>query len=64
MNEITIVTPIYCEEKNISTFLERLITTIEKITKEYEIIFVLDPSPDSTEEILTNISKKIKILKL
>ena len=38
MNEITIVTPIYCEE-NISTFLERLITTIEKITKEYEIIF-------------------------
>ncbi len=64
MNEITIVTPIYCEEKNISTFLERLITTIEKITKEYEIIFVLDPSPDSTEEILTNISKKNKNIKI
>ena len=64
MNEITIVTPIYSEEKNINTFLERLIKTIEKITKEYEIIFVLDPSPDSTEEILTNISKKNKNIKI
>ena len=64
MNEITIVTPIYCEEKNINTFLERLTKTIEKITKEYEIIFVLDPSPDSTEEILTNISKKNKNIKI
>ena len=25
MSEISIVTPIYCEEKNINTFLERLI---------------------------------------
>lgn len=67
MNEISIVTPVYSEEKNINPFLDRLIKTIENITENYEVIFVLDPSPDSTEKILKDISgknKNIKIIKM
>ena len=65
-NKISIVIPIYNEEKNIKIFLERLINTISKIGSDYEIIFSLDPSEDNSEQIIKNEinkNKKIKMLK-
>ena len=44
MTKLSIVVPVYNEEKNIKIFLDRLISTLIKITDDYEIIFALDPS--------------------
>src|SRR5262245_7652116 len=45
---ISVVVPVYKEEKNIHAFLARTIPVLERIGP-YEIIFCLDPSPDATE---------------
>lgn len=49
---LSVVVPVYREEKNISPFLEQIIPVLEAITNDYEIIFAMDPSPDRTEEII------------
>ena len=62
LKKISIVVPVFNEEKNIKTFLKRIIETISKIELDYEIIFVLDPSDDNTEnEIVESISKNKNI---
>ena len=63
---ISIVVPVYKEEKNIPEFLPRVVTILEGITRDFEIIFAMDPSPDRTEEtILEHRSRdqRIKLLK-
>ena len=63
---LSIVVPVYNESKNIKPFLNKINPIINKITSEYEIIFVLDPSEDNTEEIIIKeIQKndKIKMIK-
>jgi glycosyltransferase involved in cell wall biosynthesis len=63
---ISVVTPVFKEEKNITPFLERVTKVLSSITDDYEIIFCMDPSPDGTEaEILKNRLKnnRIKYLK-
>ena len=65
MTKLSIVVPVYNEEKNIKIFLDRLISTLIKITDDYEIIFALDPSNDKSEQIILdeiNINKKIKLI--
>ena len=49
---ISIVVPVYREETNIRPFLQRIEKLFEKIQYNYEIIFCLDPSPDTTENII------------
>ncbi|HUR56746.1 MAG TPA: glycosyltransferase family 2 protein [Opitutaceae bacterium] len=49
---LSIVVPVYKEEKNIPEFLRRLGPILSGITPDYEIIFSLDPSPDRTEEVI------------
>ena len=62
LKKISIVVPVFNEEKNIKTFLKRITETISKIDLDYEIIFVLDPSDDNTEnEIIESISKNKNI---
>ncbi len=61
---LSVVVPVYNEEKNIEIFLERLIKTLSKIEIDYEIIFVLDPSTDQTEKIILNKLHKNKKIKL
>ena len=64
--KLSIVVPVYKEEKNVPEFLNRIQPIIERISDNYEIIFSLDPSPDRTEDvILENRSKdhRIKLLK-
>ena len=50
--DISVVVPVYNEENSIVPFLERIIPVLGKITLNYEIIFVLDPSTDKTREVI------------
>ena len=65
MTKLSIVIPVYNEERNIKIFLDRLVPTLKKITKDYEIIFALDPSSDNTEKIILdqiNLNNKVKLI--
>ena len=63
---LSVVTPVYKEEENIESFLSRTVPVVSGISDNYEIIFVLDPSPDATEQIIVKASElnpKIKLVK-
>jgi len=63
---LSIVVPVYKEEKNIPEFLRRLQPILSGHTEDYEIIFSLDPSPDRTEEVILEhrtADDRIKLLK-
>ena len=65
--ELSIVIPVYKEESNVLPFLQRLIPIIGRISESAEIVFVLDPSPDKTEQVIMNASttnSSIKLLKM
>lgn len=62
--ELSILIPVYKEESNILPFLERLIPVVEKISKTTEVIFILDPSPDQTEQVIMNSSRSNSTIKL
>jgi polyisoprenyl-phosphate glycosyltransferase len=47
---ISVVVPLYNEEKNVPVFAERLQRVFERIGCQWEIVFALDPSPDATRE--------------
>ena len=64
MVDISIVTPIYNEEKNITPFLDRIVPVLEKMQIKYEIIFVMDVSDDNTERVVLNHIEKNNNLKL
>lgn len=49
---LSVVVPVYEEEHTVGVFLRRLIPVLEGITPNYEVIFVLDPGKDKTEEKL------------
>lgn len=49
---ISVVIPVYNEEKNIQEFIKRIIPVLESITDGYEVIFAMDPSTDGTEEAI------------
>ncbi|HEY0251458.1 MAG TPA: glycosyltransferase family 2 protein [Kofleriaceae bacterium] len=50
--EISVVVPIYKEERNIGPFLDRMEPVLAQISESYEILFCLDPSPDRTAEVV------------
>ena len=66
MTKISVIVPTYNEEENINNLIHRLKNVLTKIGDNYEIIFVLDPCTDNTEElILDHLSdKRIKLIKL
>lgn len=61
---LSVVIPVYKEEKSIQPFLDRLLPVLEKITPNYEVIFSLDPSPDRTEVVIREAIEKNKRIKL
>jgi glycosyltransferase involved in cell wall biosynthesis len=63
---LSIVVPVYKEEKNVPEFLRRIRPILSRITEDYEIIFSLDPSPDRTEQVVLEQreqDQRIKLLK-
>lgn len=63
---LSIIVPVYKEEKNIPEFLRRLQPILAPLTGDYEIIFALDPSPDRTEEVILEAraaDSRLKLLK-
>ena len=65
--DLSIVIPVYNEELNILPFLQRLNPVITEISQTWEIIFILDPSPDNTEQVIIDCSKTnsdIKLIKM
>jgi len=50
--ELSIVVPVYREEKNIPEFFRQITPVLAGLSLDYEIIFCLDPSPDQTEQVI------------
>lgn len=60
--EISVIVPVYNESKSIELFTYKTVETIKALVVSYEIIFVLDPSSDSSlEKIQEQISKNSNI---
>lgn len=65
MKKFSIIVPVYKEEANILSFLQRAEAVMAKMGVSYEIIFALDPSPDNTEGVILeeiNRNPNIKLL--
>lgn len=62
--DLSVVVPVYKEEKNIRPFLERIEVVLDNLDVNYEIIFALDPSPDDTEQIILDEISRNNSIKL
>lgn len=60
--QVSIIVPIYNEEKNISFFLEKITKIVKKYN--YEIIFINDGSTDNSENVIKKYCQKQKNIKL
>jgi dolichol-phosphate mannosyltransferase len=63
---LSVIVPVYNEEKNIDKFVDTTVPILEKLGN-YEIIFCLDPSNDDTEKKIKKrieLDKSIKLIKL
>ncbi len=54
--DISVVVPVYQEERMIPIFLSRLLPVVEKIGS-YEVIFCVDPGRDRTVQVIEDISR-------
>lgn len=64
MNELSIIIPVFNEEKNLPFLYQRLKIVIKKITKKYEIIFIDDGSSDNSPKWIRKTARKDKLVKL
>jgi len=55
---ISVLIPIFNEEENIAPLYEKLTSVLNRIGKDYEVIFIDDGSSDSTLSLLRPICKK------
>lgn len=62
--ELSVVVPVYNEEKNLPEFFRRALPILESVTRDYEVIFVLDPCRDQTEQIIRDQAKAFPHIKL
>jgi dolichol-phosphate mannosyltransferase len=63
---LSVVVPVYREEKNIPEFIRRIGPILSAVTEDYEIVFAMDPSPDRTEDVVLELragDPRIKLLK-
>ncbi|MEK7576118.1 MAG: glycosyltransferase family 2 protein [Patescibacteria group bacterium] len=56
--EISVVVPLFNEERTVETLYERLNTVLIKLGKSFEIIFVDDSSTDGTRKALSKLSAR------
>ena len=65
MKKISIIIPMYCEEEVVEECYKRFTNMLEKLENyDYEIIFIDDGSKDKTLELLEEIAKKDKKIKI
>jgi glycosyltransferase involved in cell wall biosynthesis len=50
--ELSVIVPVYQEEKTIRPFLARLCPVLDKVAPDYEVIFALDPGRDDTQGVI------------
>lgn len=62
--KLSIIVPVYKEEKNITPFLKRIQPVLQNLQISYEILFCLDPSQDKSEEIIREQIKYNSSIKL
>ena len=62
-NRLSIIFPIYNEEKNISKLIKEIKRLINQNFFDLEIIFVNDGSKDNSKEIIQNYLKTLKTKK-
>jgi dolichol-phosphate mannosyltransferase len=62
--ELSIVAPMFNEQNNIETTLQKLTSVLETAEKKYEIIFVNDGSTDETLSICENAKKEFPTLRI
>ena len=64
--ELSIVVPVFNEERNVPEFLRRVVPILEPVAPDFEIIFSMDPSTDRTEEVILEQRRadpRIKLIK-
>ena len=54
----SVVIPVYFGEKSLHPLCSRIIETLEKINKNFEIILVNDFSPDNSLEVIRELNQK------
>jgi undecaprenyl-phosphate 4-deoxy-4-formamido-L-arabinose transferase len=65
VDKISVVIPVYNEEKGLEMLFERIIPVMEGMHRDYEVVLVDDGSSDDSLEILRNhASEKIRIVEL
>jgi len=62
--DLSILIPVYNEERNIQLLYSKLIEVLSKLQKKYEIIFIDDGSTDKTSDEIKNLISKDKNVKL
>ena len=62
--ELSIVVPIFEEESTIPLFLQRMIPILETITKNFEILFCMDPGRDNTRHVIETFIQHDKRIRL
>jgi dolichol-phosphate mannosyltransferase len=64
--ELSIVVPVYNEERNVPEFLRRVVPILQPLATDFEIIFSMDPSTDRTEQVILEhraADPRIKLIK-
>lgn len=64
---LSLVIPVYNEEKNLPLLYQEITTSLKRLSKSYEIIFIDDGSIDTSYAVLSAVQKqdaRVKIIKL
>src|SRR5689334_6335274 len=64
MNPLSVIIPVKDEEESLPTLYDELVNVVEKITKEYEIIFIDDGSEDGSVSVIKSLQKRNNRIKL
>ncbi len=57
---ISVVTTLYCSERYVQEFCERMVAAVTKVTSDYEVIFVNDGSPDRSLQVVLQMQERDK----
>lgn len=61
-SKISIVTTLYRSENFVNDFYSRAVETVEKITSNYEFVFIDDGSPDNSAQVAMDLVGPVKVV--